>query len=204
MDQTACAGRQRDDFARRLHPHQIVELWKVNKPGQTEAALLAQSHSYIGATFGHDGAFIDSNGAVTSEAQSYAMLRAVWTNDRPTFDRTWNWTQQHLLTSDGLLSWLWQGGKVVDPNSATDGDTDTALALLMAGKRWNDPALHAAGVRMMQAIWEHEVTEINGRPYITAGNWATDATVVALNPSYFSPYAYRIFQEVDPGTIGTA
>src|SRR5207247_4825612 len=29
-------------------------------------------------------------------------------------------------------------------------------------------------------------------------DWGGEAPIIALNPSYFSPYAYRIFQEVDP------
>ena len=50
---------------------------------------------------------------------------------------------------------------------------------------------------MVQAIWQRTVVTVNGVPYITAGDWATSAQIIGLNPSYFSPYAYRIFQEVD-------
>src|ERR1051326_6242308 len=35
-------------------------------------------------------------GITTSEGQSYTMLRAVWMDDRPTFDKTWTWTQTNL------------------------------------------------------------------------------------------------------------
>src|SRR5213076_2237883 len=59
-----------------------VELWKVDKPGATEAALLANSAAAITRRFGHDGAYADADRVVTSEAQAYAMLRAVWGGDR--------------------------------------------------------------------------------------------------------------------------
>jgi endoglucanase len=76
---------------------------------------------------------------------------------------------------------------------------DAALALLFAGRRWNDPALVEAGTRLAQAVWEHTVVLVNDEPYLTAGEWATQGPVIVLNPSYFSPYAYRVFNEVDPG-----
>jgi endo-1,4-beta-D-glucanase Y/4-amino-4-deoxy-L-arabinose transferase-like glycosyltransferase len=181
-----------------LHPRQIVELWKVDRPGSTEASLLAGSDRYMKSRFERDGAYVAEDGTVTSEAQSYAMLRAVWSDDRSAFYAAWGWTRAHLLRPDGLLAWQWRDGGVVDTNSAADADTDTALALLFAGRRWDDPALTEAGRQLVQAIWRHEVTIVRGRPYLTAGTWAAEGQVIALNPSYFAPYAYRIFQEVDP------
>ena len=175
-----------------------VELWKVNRPGATEAALLAAAQAHLTARFERQGAMVRPDGTVASESQAYAMLRAVWSNDRAAFDRTWGWTQANLLNGKGLLSWLWKDGRVVDAHAAADADTDTALALLMAGKRWNDPALVEAGQRMVRAIWANEVVTVAERPHLVAGDWATEGPVVAVNPSYFSPYAYRIFKEADP------
>ena len=178
-------------------PGPSVELWKVDKPDATGSLLLSGSAAYMADRFGESGAFAGSDGTVTSESEAYAMLRAVWTGDRTTFDKTWQWTQAHLVDSDGLLAWAWQDGAVPDPHTASDADTDTALALLMASKRWNDPKLLDAGQGMVQAIWNHEVVTVGGVPYLTAGDWATTGPAIALNPSYFSPYAYHIFQEVD-------
>jgi endoglucanase len=44
------------------------------------------------------------------------------------------------------------------------------------------------------------VATVNGQPYLAAGDWAAQDSepVLALNPSYFFPSAYRIFKEVDP------
>lgn len=175
-----------------------VQLWKVSKPGLTEQRLLADVDATIERRFEQAGAIVGPGGTVTSEAQGYAMLRAVWSNDRPAFERTWAWTQRHLLNDDGLPAWEWRDGAVRDPNSAADASTDIALALLLAARRWDDPALEAAGIRTVRAIWEREVVQVGGRPYLAAGDWAAREPVVAINPSYFAPYAYRIFAEVDP------
>src|SRR5688572_27571716 len=42
----------------------------------------------------------------TSEGQSYTMLRAVWNDDKQTFDRSWAWTKNNLQREDALFSWL--------------------------------------------------------------------------------------------------
>lgn len=186
------------DYDAAVHPRQMIELWKVDKAGRTEAAMLSQSHAAIGRQFERNGAFVDADGQVTSEAQAYALLRAVWSDDRALFDRTLAWTLDNLLRDGGLPAWLWRDGAVADANTASDADADMALALLMAGRQWDDPALLDAGRQMVQAIWAHDVVTVDGTPYITAGDWAGSDATLALNPSYFAPYAYQIFGEVDP------
>ena len=82
--------------AGKLHPQQTVELWKVDHAGATETSLLNAGAIYMSSRFEQNGAYVDASGTVTSEAQSYALLRAAWTGDRATFDRAWNWTQTNL------------------------------------------------------------------------------------------------------------
>ncbi|MBV9356053.1 MAG: glycosyltransferase family 39 protein [Chloroflexi bacterium] len=184
------------------HDGASLSLWKVDHTGSTEAQLLASSQSAITQHFEHDlaGAYVSADGSVLSESQAYAMLRDVWSDDRADFNRTWSWTADHLLRDDRLPAWLWSGGAVTDQSTAADADTDMALALLMAGHRWQDPALVQAGTSMVYAIWRAEVVSVAGRPVMAAGDWAKDggSQTVAVNPSYFAPYAYRIFAEVDP------
>lgn len=175
-----------------------VALYKVDKAGATERALLQTGHAALAARFAPNGAYADGEGDVTSEAQAYAMLRAVWLDDRAGFDAAWAWAETELLNADGLPGWRWRDGAMEDANSAADADTDMALALLMAGRRWDDPALRDAGVTMARAIWAHDVAIVGGRPYLSAGSWAPEAEVVAINPSYFAPYAYRVFAAADP------
>jgi endo-1,4-beta-D-glucanase Y len=145
-------------------------------------------------------------GDTTSEGQSYALLRAVWLDDRGTFDTIWTWTRDHLRTrGDALLSWLWHsdgrgGGQITDRHSASDADEDTALALLMAAGRWNDGTAAAEARRMIADIWAKEVAPLRGQPFLAAGDWAAAQLQPGpvINPSYLAPYAYRIFAGVDP------
>jgi endoglucanase len=76
--------------------------------------------------------------------------------------------------------------------------------LLLAGKRWGDPDLLAAGQRGAAVVWERDVTVVAGTPYLAAGDWAPPLPVVAVNPSYFAPYAYHVFREADPSHDWTA
>jgi endo-1,4-beta-D-glucanase Y len=175
-----------------------IELWKVDKPGPTESRLLSGSDAWMNHRFGPSGAFAGADGSVTSESEGYAMLRAVWLGDRPSFDLAWGWTSSHLLNAHGLPAWLWKNGAVADQHTASDADTDIALALLMAGKRWQDPSLEAAGRSMAAAIWTDDVATVAGVPYLTGGDWAPGDQVMGLNPSYFAPYAYRVFAQADP------
>ena len=89
---------------------------------------------------------------------------------------------------------------MVDAGSATDADQDTALALLLASRRWAEPAYARDAQAMLDGIWEHETTVVAGRRVAVAGDWARgDAErLPVINPSYFAPYAYRIFAEADP------
>lgn len=146
----------------------------------------------------------------TSEGQSYTMLRAVWMDDKETFDKTWQWTKDNLQREeDYLISWLFgeredgeygilteRGGY----NTASDADQDIALALLFASKRWNDEAYFGDAIGIIRDIWEKEVVISNGRPYLAANNLEKTAkkSTIIMNPSYLSPYTYKVFAEVDP------
>ncbi len=149
-----------------------------------------------------DGRVIDPTRGdlTTSEGQSYALLRAVWMNDATTFGTVWHWTAANLqVRGDGLLAESWGSGAVKDTNSASDADSDAALALFFAARRFGVAAYRADGRQMLTGIWEHDVTSVDGMQALTAGNWAAvqRAPGLVLNPSYFAPYAYRIFARED-------
>jgi endo-1,4-beta-D-glucanase Y len=174
-------------------------------PGLLRATWEGYKHDFIR----DDGRVVDParDDSTTSEGESYAMLRAVWMDDRGEFDRVWNWTRVHLRgAGSGPIASLWQPdstvghGTVVDANSASDADEDIALALVMGGHRWHDRRYLEAGLDVIREIWADDVAQVAGQPYLTAGNWAgpeSDARVF-LNPSYLAPYAYRVFAAVDP------
>lgn len=150
------------------------------------------------------------NEVTTSEGQSYTLLRAVWTADKETFDKSLLWTNKFLQRKDdALYSWLYgkrsdgtfgvletEGGE----NTATDADTDIALALIFAYARWRDESYLKLAQNILHDIWNKAVITIDGIPYLTANNVekTSSGEYAILNPSYFSPYAYRIFANVDP------
>jgi endo-1,4-beta-D-glucanase Y len=168
-----------------------------------DGLLLTMWDDYV-ARFIDDGRVGDPQrqGETTSEGQAYAMLRAVYMNDRATFDEVWAWTRQHLQvrSDDSLLAWLWSsdnGGAVLDDSPAADADEDAALALLFAAQQWNDASYQEDAQSILDSIWSQLTQEIAGQRMLIASDWAGGDQPV-VNPSYLAPYAYRIFAEADP------
>lgn len=174
-----------------------VDIWSTRYP----VKILNRSwESYKKDFILADGRVIDPNKgqSITSEGQSYALLRSVWLNDRSTFDTVWHWTKSNLLLPTNVFAWKWENNAVVDSGSAADADTDIAVSLLFAAKKWSDPAYLAAAQTIINGIWQEEVKDFQGQFYLVPGNWAKSKPDVIINPSYFFPSAYRIFSEVDP------
>lgn len=154
-----------------------------------------------------DGRVIDwmDAGKSTSEGQSYAMLRAVWMNDRQTFNVVFGWALANLrVRNDNLFAWKWGHDPkqnlytVLDKSSASDGDQDIAVALILASRRWAEPSYLKAAREIIADIWNYQVVTVLDEPYLVAGDWAQTWSRPAINPSYLAPYAYRMFEEVDP------
>ncbi len=150
-----------------------------------------------------------SNSITTSEGQSYTMLRAVWMGDKTTFDGAWQWTQDNIQhSSDHLFAWEWgetatgtYGVLTADngQNSASDADTDIALSLVFAYGRWQDPTYLKDARAIVTDIWNDDVIEAQGKPYMSADDLEKKSpTWAVIDPSYFNPAAYRIFAQVDP------
>jgi endo-1,4-beta-D-glucanase Y len=170
-----------------------VEIWATRYPGK----ILYRSWETYKKQFLKDGNHSvdpNQNNITTSEGQSYILLRSVWMNDKDTFDKAWGWTSVNLKNQNGVFSWKWDQ----DNGSATDADTDIALSLLMAYKQWGNESYLDEAKKLLNSIWETEVRLFQGRYYILPGNWAMGNSTITINPSYLSPYAYRIFSEVDP------
>ncbi len=196
----------------------IFVVYKNYPMYQTPTAFAAKD-TLTSTWSAYKNAYVDASGKTTdttstqgknittSEGQSYTMLRAVWMDDRSEFDLAWHWTQTHLERPDHLFSWLYgtqangqgeilsqQGGQT----TASDADTDIALSLVFAYARWGDPAYLAQARAIIDSIWNNDVVIIGGVPYLAADNLEkAGAGSVVVNPSYFSPYAYRIFSVVD-------
>ena len=179
-----------------------VEIFVPKYPKQ----ILSRSwQSYKKHFITKEGTTLDpySDNRTTSEGQSYSLLRAVWMNDRQTFDRLWAWTKKNLQKTDGIFAWHWgkKDGKerILDNGTASDGDQDIALALAFASKRWHDDQYLSESKKILTGIWNEEVKNVAGQNYFLAGNWGKGNPQIVVNPSYFSPAAYRVFAEVDPG-----
>jgi endo-1,4-beta-D-glucanase Y/4-amino-4-deoxy-L-arabinose transferase-like glycosyltransferase len=153
-----------------------------------------------------DGKVTDpSTGKTTSEGQSYALLHAVWLNDKSSFDTILHWTVKNTLLDDKHLFAWWYGKNskgavgIVDKGTATDADQDIAVALLLASKQWHNQYYLSLAQKIIPDIWQYETAEIAGKRYVVAGNWTSqkDRDIYTINPSYLSPYAYRMFAQVD-------
>jgi endoglucanase len=152
----------------------------------------------------------EQGGGSISEAQAYALLRALWAGDEETFGRVLTWTRANLSREathgDHLLAWEW-GKKpdgswgVLDWNTASDADLDYALALLLASRLgWRAPPGspdYSSQARLVaHDILDKEVVELPGGGLVLApGNWRSDAPPFLINPSYFFPAAYRAFAQ---------
>ena len=136
----------------------------------------------------------DENGDTVSEGQAYAMLVAAALADRQRFTAVWTWTKEHLLRADGLLSWRWADGRVIDEESASDADLDAARALLVAAGIFDNGQFKAEGVRLATAVLDRETVMTKRGRILAAGSWATRHPY-AYNPSYASPAANAVLAE---------
>jgi cellulose synthase (UDP-forming) len=169
----------------------------IRQADELSTVWSSYKHAYI-----RDGRVIDpeSGGITTSEGQGYALLRAVWENDKAAFDQLWRWTRAHLQVrkEDRLFSWKWKD-RVLDANSAADADTDIALALVLAWNRFLDPEYRRHALEIVRDIWAREVwVAPSGEPFLTAGNWAPREERPTIHVAYLAPYAYEVFARLDP------
>lgn len=180
--------------------------------------LIPNSEEIVKETWaGYKKCFIAGDGRVmrpydkdtVSEAQAYAMLRAVWMNDKETFDKCYMWTENNLsrakIKGDNLLAWHWKNGKVSDWMPASDADIDYALSLIFADAQWKGRAPNGAadyGQKARKVIDDILKLETystpSGRLYLSP--WILNsverlASQFPVNPSYYSPAHFRIFYE---------
>lgn len=129
-------------------------------------------------TLSADGRVIDDSTpqqVTVSEGQSYALFFALVANDRDTFARVLDWTQNNLAQGDltqHLPAWQWgrRDGKpgdaatwgVLDENAAADADIWIAYTLLEAGRLWDERSYTALGTTLARAIVARETAVIPG------------------------------------------
>ena len=147
-----------------------------------------------------DGRIIDTgNGNVShTEGQGFAMLLAVANNDRPAFDKLWQWTDKTLRNKDnGLFYWRYNPvapNPVADKNDATDGDTLIAWALLRAQQQWHEKSYGSASDAITASLLKSTVVTFASRQVMLPGAkgfYLNDH--LNLNPSYFIFPAWQAF-----------
>jgi endoglucanase len=158
---------------------------------QPQAQAIGAAKRFLNRYVAPDGRVVrlDQGGDTVGEGQAYGMLLAAAIGDSRRFDAIRAWTENNLMRPDGLISFLWRGGHVQDPQAASDADLDATRALLVAACRFHRPALRQQAVHLGNSIMNVEVTSFNGAPVLTAGPWAVTAPAT-VNPSYFAPASF--------------
>jgi hypothetical protein len=152
-----------------------------------------------------EGRVVDTGnqGVSHSEGQGWALLCAERCGDRANFDLLLGWTRGALRRpGDHLHAWRYTPGSaqtVSDRNNATDGDMFIAAALLLAARRWNEPAYEAAGTAIARDVLRLLLRRAGGRTVLLPGAGGfEEQDHVILNPSYYAFPALRLLAQVVP------
>ncbi|MGP1375221.1 MAG: glycosyl hydrolase family 8 [Almyronema sp.] len=201
----------------------VAETSDLATLARAETGLLAESwQAYRQRFIQADGRVIDweSNNRTVSEGQAYAMLRAVLIDDPATFEQTLQWAENNLRRSplpndaDGTDHlWAWKWGErpdgswgIQDANFASDADIDAITALILADKRWRRPEYLDLARKKLADLWTQSTLTLPAVEstatlhYLLPGPLAAfqpQPGKIYLNPSYFAPYAFRLFATVD-------
>jgi endo-1,4-beta-D-glucanase Y len=145
----------------------------------------------------------------TSEGQSLGLLRSLWADDMDEFNKIWNYTQNNLQIrkDDKLLISQIEQLKTKEetenlPNS-TDGDLDTALALILSSKKLMNSKPELAlkykndALELVNSIWSKRVVKLNNQYVLLPFESTKKENYEIINPAFFSPAHYKIFSEFD-------
>lgn len=125
-----------------------------------------------------------------SEGIAYGMVVVVYmssatNNTKQYFDGLWRY-YSNRVNGNGLMNW--QYPYCDSAGAATDADQDVVQALMMADKQWGSGGAinyRNEAIALAAKVLQHEITAGNDvRP---GDGWDGG------NPSYFSPYGYRMF-----------
>lgn len=159
---------------------------------------------------GEDMAYIldVNNDDVRSEGISYGMMIAVQMDKQTEFNRLWTWAKRHMQHQDGQYAgyFSWQNlpdGKMLDTNSAPDGETWIVMSLFFAAARWGNgegiynyqaeanTILHAMLHKsnessLLTNMFDREHKMVVFVPRVGALSQFTD-------PSYHTPFFYELW-----------
>ncbi|MEI7542716.1 MAG: glycosyl hydrolase family 8, partial [bacterium] len=144
------------------------------------------------------------NGRTVSEGQGYGLLMAVYMDDKTLFDQLWKYKLYicGLAGGKALMPWKTSNDGTAlagDNNSATDGDTDMAWALIQASRRWGGtPTGQASTYAQYATAMLNNIYSMDRKADNSMGpgdNWDGNEY-----PSYFSEGFYREFDTFEGGT----
>lgn len=175
-------------------------VWSIQSYAATSACQpnwLAWQNFKLGF-INEGGRVVDANSPrkqTVSEGQAYALLFALIANDRNTFDKVLQWTEDNLAQGDltsHLPAWLWgrmDSGTwdVLDKNSASDADLWMVYALGEAGRLWKEPRYVALSSLLAKRILREETANLPGLGITllpAPKGFQTGKKTWRLNPSY--------------------
>ena len=147
----------------------------------------------------------ETPGDAVSEGVGYGMLVALYADDQATFNKIWD-TANSVMWGGCYYNWqMAPSGKISGTGAASDAEEDVALALIFADKlvsagKWTpytstkfgyDYKTHAQ--KILDCMWDTK--QIVGDGILAPGaGWGGNSFV---NPGYFSPAWYKIFENFD-------
>ncbi len=185
----------------------------LGAPGRVTAAAECPWpawESFKQAMVSADGRVIDRSSPrliTTSEGQSYGLFFALLADDRDSFARLLQWTENNLAAGKlghRLPAWQWGRAddgdwRVLDDNNASDADLWLAYSLLEAGRLWRRADYAALG---QQLLWRSAAQTVRKLPglglMLLPGDYGFDgAEGWRLNPGYLPLQQLARFALVD-------
>lgn len=175
-----------------------VEIWANMAPRRL---LNASWYSYVASDV-DSGRVIDGqeNDSTLAYQQASALFRAVQSDDRAAFDSLWNWAAENLEHKGLWLSqWKEAPSNSGDANASDPASTvDAALALALAGRRWDEPAYTRAAGELADSVWSRAVVHTGLGPVVTSDALVPSRSgYAAVAPTTINPAAYRELARID-------
>ena len=154
----------------------------------------------------------EDNNSTNSEAQGFALLFAIFSNDRKQFEKIWAWTQQHMQREDYLfreqVSFSEQAcdkACISAKPNASNGDIIIAWALLAAENKWDRQIYLVEGFRVLDAIKAKLIDKKFGFQLVLPTEQSVDVgnDPLQINLSYWVFPAFNVFTEVTGDPIWT-
>ncbi|WP_417696331.1 glycosyl hydrolase family 8 [Psychromonas sp.] len=154
-----------------------------------------------------DGQVIDgeNDNLSNSEGQGFALLFAVFSNDRKQFEKIWAWTQQHMQREDYLFREQVSSSEqacdkacISSKPNASNGDIIIAWALLAAENKWDRQIYLVEGFRVLDAIKAKLIDKKYGYQLVLPTEKGVDVGDQSeqINLSYWVFPAFNLFSEV--------